>query len=133
MFETSVDGFGRTVAGVGMIEVGQDVPGSAFECPAQRNELSQTPRYTRGGQCVDFGFHQGLTADFVGITIGVDDVLVDAPGDFEGDVVIAGEQVEDLVLLAWGKQAGSGVEDLFGAPWDHIQEPQGAAAFSDGR
>ena len=70
MFETSVDGFGRTVAGVGMIEVGQDVPGSAFECPAQRDELSQTPRYTRGGQCIDFGFHQGLTADFVGITIG---------------------------------------------------------------
>ena len=70
MFETSVDGFGRTVAGVGMIEVGQDVPGSAFECPAQRDELGQTPRYTRGGQCIDFGFHQGLTADFVGITIG---------------------------------------------------------------
>ena len=91
MFETSVDGFGRTVAGVGMIEVGQDVPGSAFECPAQRNELSQTPRYTRTGQCVDFGFHQGLTADFIGITIGVDNVLVDAPGDFEGDVAIAGE------------------------------------------
>jgi len=29
----------------------------------------------------------------VGITIGVDDVLVDAPCDFEGDVAIAGEQV----------------------------------------
>ena len=70
MFETSVDGFGRTVAGVGMIEVGQDVPGSAFECPAQRDELGQTPRYARGGQCVDFGLLQGLTADFVGITIG---------------------------------------------------------------
>ena len=70
MFETSVDRFGRTVAGVGMIEVGQDVPGSAFECPAQRDELGQPPRYARGGQCVDFGLHQGLTADFVGITIG---------------------------------------------------------------
>ena len=70
MFEAAVDGFGRTVAGVGMIEVGQDVPGSAFECPAQRDELGQTPRYTRGGQGVDFGLHQGLTADFVGITIG---------------------------------------------------------------
>ena len=70
MFETSVDGFGRTVAGVGMIEVGQDVPGSAFECPAQRDELGQTPRYACGGQCIDFGLHQGLTADFVGITIG---------------------------------------------------------------
>ena len=93
MFEASVDGFGRAIAGVGVVEVGQDVPGSAFECPAQRDELGQTPRYTRGGQGVDFGFHQGLTADFVGITVGVDDVLVDAPRDLERDVAIAGEQV----------------------------------------
>ena len=39
MFEASVDGFSRAVAGVGVVEVGQDVPGSAFECPAQRDEL----------------------------------------------------------------------------------------------
>ena len=31
MFEAAVDGLGGAVAGVGMIEVGQDVPGSAFE------------------------------------------------------------------------------------------------------
>ena len=39
MFEAAVDGFGGAVAGVGVVEVGQDVPGSAFECPAQRDEL----------------------------------------------------------------------------------------------
>ena len=50
MFEAAVDGFGGTVAGVGVVEVGQDVPGSAFECPAQRHELGQAPRYARGGQ-----------------------------------------------------------------------------------
>ena len=93
MFEASVDGFGGTACGVGVVEVGQDVPGSAFECPAQCDELSQAPRYARGGQCVNFGLHQGLTADFVGIAIGVDDVLVDAPCDLERDVAIAGEQV----------------------------------------
>ena len=93
MFEAPVDGFGRAIGGVGVVEVGQDVPGSAFECPAQRDELGQAPRYARGAQGVDLGLHQGLTADFVGITVGVDDVLVDAPGDFEGDVAIAGEQV----------------------------------------
>ena len=42
MFEAAVDGFGRAIGGVGVIEVGQDVPGSAFECPAQRDELGQT-------------------------------------------------------------------------------------------
>ena len=70
MFETSVDRFGRAIAGVGVVEVGQDVPGSAFECPAQRDEFGEAPRYACGGQCVDFGLLQGLTADFVGITIG---------------------------------------------------------------
>ena len=54
----------------GVVEVGQDVPGSAFERPAQRHELGQAPRYARGGQCVDFGLYQGLTADFVEIAVG---------------------------------------------------------------
>ena len=94
MFKASVDGFGRAIGGVGMIEVGQDVPGSAFECPAQRNELSQTPRYTRTGQCINFGFHHGLTADFVGIAVGINDVLVDAPSNLERDVPLTGKQVE---------------------------------------
>ena len=105
VFEAAVDDFGETVAGVGMIEVGQDVPGSAFECPAQRDELGQTPRYARRGQRVDFGLHQGLAADFVGIAVGINDVLVDAPGDFECDVAIAGEQVEYAVLLTQREQA----------------------------
>ena len=103
MFEAAVDRFGRTVAGVGVVEVGQDVPGSAFECPAQRDELGQTPRYARRGQRVDFGLHQGLAADFVGIAVGINDVLVGAPGDLKGDVLVAGKQVEYLVLLAKGE------------------------------
>ena len=71
MFEVCVDGFGGVACGVGVVEVGLDVCGSAFECPAQGGELGQTPRYVRGRQCVDFGLHQGLTADFVGIAVGV--------------------------------------------------------------
>ena len=93
MFEAAVDGFGRAIGGVGMVEVGQYVPGSAFECPAQRHELGQASWYARGGQGVDFGLHQGLTADFAGIAVGIDNVLVDAPGDLKDDVAIAGEQV----------------------------------------
>ena len=100
MFEAAVDGFGGVACGVGVVEVGQDVCGSAFECPAQGGELGQAPRYARGGQRVDFGFHQGLTHVRVGRAVGVDDVLVGSPGDLEGDVAIAGKQVEYLVLLA---------------------------------
>ena len=39
MFEAAVDGFGWAIAGVGVVEVGQDVPGSAFERSSQRNEV----------------------------------------------------------------------------------------------
>ena len=94
MFEAAVDGFGRAIAGVGVVEVGEDVPGSAFERSAQRDELGQAPRYTRGGQGVDFGFHQGLTRVRVGRAVGVDDVLVGAPSDLERDVLLTGKQVE---------------------------------------
>ena len=75
MFKAPVDGFGRAIGGVGMIEVGQDVPGSAFECPAQRDELGQTPQCARGGQGVDSGFHQGLTHACVGRAVGINNVL----------------------------------------------------------
>ena len=71
MFEAAVDGFGGAVAGVGVVEVGQDVCGSSFECPAQRDELGEAPRYARGRQCVDFGLHQGLTGARVGRAVGV--------------------------------------------------------------
>ena len=71
MFEAAVDGFGGTVAGVGVVEVGQDVCGSAFECPAQGGELGQAPRYARGGQRVDFGLHQGLARSCVGRAVGI--------------------------------------------------------------
>ena len=77
-----------------MIEIGQDVPSSAFECPAQRNELSQTPRYTRAGQCINFGFHQGLARSRVGRAVGINDVLIGTPSDLECDVLLTGKQVE---------------------------------------
>ena len=94
MFEAPVDGFGGAIGGVGVVEVGQDVPGSAFECPAQRDELGQTPRYARGGQCINFGFHHGLTRGRVGRTVGINDVLIGAPRDLEYDVLLTGKQVE---------------------------------------
>ena len=94
MFKAAVDGFGRAIGGVGVVEVGQYVPSSAFECPAQRHELAQTPRYTRAGQRVNFGFHHGLARSRVGRAVGINDVLVGTPGDLECDVLLTGKQVE---------------------------------------
>ena len=94
MFKASVDRFGGAIAGGGVVEVGQDVPGSAFECPAQRDELSQAPRYTRAGQHVNFGFHHGLARSRVGRAVGINDVLIGTPSDLECDVLLTGKQVE---------------------------------------
>lgn len=69
MFEAAVDGFGGAIAGVGVVEVGQDVPGSAFERSAQRDELREGARHARVAETVYFGLHQGLTTDFVGIAV----------------------------------------------------------------
>ena len=77
-----------------MIEIGQDVPSLAFECPAQRDELSQAPRHTRAGQRVNFGFHHGLARSRVGRAVGINDVLVGTPSDLECDVLLTGKQVE---------------------------------------
>ena len=71
MFEAAVNGSGGTVAGVGVVEVGQDVPGSAFERSSQCNDLREGARDTRVAETVYFGLHQGLAADFVGIAVGV--------------------------------------------------------------
>ena len=70
MFETAVDRLGGAIAGVGVVEVGRDVPGSAFEYSSQCDDLREGARDTRVAKMVYFGLHQGLTADFVGITIG---------------------------------------------------------------
>ena len=57
MFEASVDGFGRAIGGVGVVEVSQDVPGSAFECPAQRDELGEGGGHACRGEARDFLVH----------------------------------------------------------------------------
>ena len=55
---------------------------------------------------------------------------------FSGGAFEPGESIHrnDLDVLAPGVRLGGqpGLEDLFGAPWDHIQEPGGAATISYG-
>jgi len=77
----------------GTIEVGQDVPDSAFESPAQHHELVQTPRSARGGQRVNFSFHSGLVQARIGRAVAFNDVSFGAPGDLKGDVLLASKQV----------------------------------------
>ena len=99
MFEAALRTFGVAACGGGS-EVGQDVPGLTFERSTQRNELGQAAQHAPRGQSVSFGLHQSPRPNLVGIAVGVDDILVDTPGDLECDAASAGEQVEYPVLLA---------------------------------
>lgn len=79
VFDAAVDGFGGSIAGGGVVEVGEDVLGSAFVGAAEGLELGRN-----GG-----GDH-GLAVDelaqqawlFVGMRVAVDrdEVLVGLPG-----------------------------------------------------
>ena len=68
-------------------------PARRFERSSQCDHLREGAREARVAKTDYFGLHQCLTADFVGIAVGIDNTLVDTPGDFEGDVAIAREQV----------------------------------------
>ena len=94
MFKAPVDGFGRTIGGVGMIEVGRISPARRLSVlPSVMSSVR--PLGTRVEVSVLISaFIRALPQIFFGITIGVDDVLVDAPGDLEGDVPLTGKQVE---------------------------------------
>ena len=54
MFEGCVDGLGGVACGVGVVEVGLDVCGSSFECPAQRDEFGEGGGCVCGGEARDF-------------------------------------------------------------------------------
>ena len=66
MFEAAVDGFGGAVAGVRVVEVGQDVCGSAFECPALGGELGEGGGHACGGEARDFLVHYSFAPTRVG-------------------------------------------------------------------
>ena len=69
MFEAAVDRSGGAIAGVGVVEVGQDVPVSAFVRSSLCDDLREGARDTRVAETGYFGLHQGLAADFVGIAV----------------------------------------------------------------
>ena len=50
----------------GVVEVGQDVCGSAFECPAQGGELGEGGGHACGVEASDFLVHQSLSPTRVG-------------------------------------------------------------------
>ena len=86
MLQPPVERFRGAVGCAGPVEVGQHVGGPLVECPAEAAEFGQG-----GGdalvQGVDDGGHGGASASPVGVAVGGDHSLQDAPGGLDLDVI----------------------------------------------
>ena len=109
MLEAAVDRFGGPVGGAGSVEVGQDVGGALLQGPAQGGDLAQRGRDAVADRGDQRG-HRRPAPCPVGVAVGGDHGLVDAPGHLDLDVVSGGEQGLDAGALSVGEQAGAGVQ-----------------------
>ena len=109
MFEAAVDRFGGAVGAAGPVEVGKDVLGSLVQGAAELAQLDQRLGDT-GGESADDGPGLGAAGGAVGVAVGGDEPLVDAPRAFDLDVVITREECVEPLLLAFGEQVSAGVQ-----------------------
>ena len=107
VFQSAVDGFGRSVAGSGAVEVGQDVSWASTEGGSEASQFGQWLG-DAGGESVDDRVQGGLAAAAVGVAVGGDESLVDAPGGQDLDVVVGGEQCLEALPLLVGEQVRAG-------------------------
>lgn len=108
VLEAAVNGLCRDVAGAKAVEVGERVLGSAFQGAAEGNDFGQ-----RGWDACEVSDHGGklsLRGEAVGIAVGLDDPLVDAPGRVDRGVFIGGEQAVQSIALPVGEEARAGAE-----------------------
>jgi hypothetical protein len=109
VLQAAVDRFGWTVAGAGPVEVGQYVSGSLAQGAAELGDLDQRPG-DAGAERLDQLDHQLAARGWVGVPVGGDHPLVDAPGGLDLDVLIDGEQGRESGGLLVGEQVGTGVQ-----------------------
>jgi len=123
----SADGLGGSVAGPGTVEVRQHVAGALLQCPSEPAQLGQGCGDAVADRLVQ-ALHQRSASGSVRFAVGGDHALVDAPGRFIFDVVVAGEQrVQSLCLLV-AEEVGAGVQ----GPPGGVEGVCGAAAVPTG-
>lgn len=113
VLEPPVDRFRRPVRRAGSVEERDDVGGALFHRAAEladRDQRGGDPAADRG----DHGLHHLLGLLLVRFPVGRDDALVDAPGRFDLDVLLAREHGLQSRPLTVGEQARAGVESAAG-------------------
>ena len=77
---------------------------------------------------VDDLVQRGLAGGSVGVAVGGDDALVDAPGGLDLDVVLVGEDGGEPVVLSVGEQLCPGAQD----PADAVERVPGTSVVPAG-
>lgn len=95
------------VAGARVVEEREDVGGAAFQGAAKPDQFSQLGG-DAGGDHLNHAGHEVTTKSRVGAAVGLDKALVDAPGGFDLDMIIIGEQVFESGSLFVGEQISPG-------------------------
>ena len=90
-----------------MVEVGQHVGVAAPQGAAQLGQFFEDGGYA-AAQGVDDRGHHGLAAAPVGLAVGGNDALIDAPGHQDRQVVIIGEDRARARLLPTARQRQPG-------------------------
>ena len=95
--------------------------------PSELGELVEAGGDT-AAEAVDDPGHGRLPGGLVGVAVGGDDVLVDAPADLDRQVLVVGEEGGEPGLLSVGEQALAGPQ----RPARRIQGVAGVAAMAEG-
>ena len=95
------------VAGAGVVEEREDVGGAVFQGAAEPDQFGQLGG-DAGGDHLNHAGHEVTTESRVGAAVGLDKALVDAPGGFDLDMIIIGEQVFESGSLFVGEQISPG-------------------------
>jgi hypothetical protein len=93
-----------------VVEERQDVVASPGQGAAELGDLLQPGRYAAAYR-VDQPGHGLFAAAAVGIGVGGDDLLVDQPGDPDGEVFLGVEHAAESVVLASREQLTTGAGD----------------------
>ena len=113
VFESPVDGLGGAVAGAGAVEECEDVARPLLHGPAELADLDER-RGNAAADRSDHLLHHRLRFLLVGLPVGRDDALVDAPGRLDLDVLLAREHCVQACPLPVGEQARPGVQGAAG-------------------
>lgn len=109
VFQAAVGGLAGSVAGVWVIEVGEDIARSPLERCREGSEFGESVG-ERGCDGMNHGLESCFAELFLGFLVGDDHALVDAPSRLDFRVLVRLEHGIETFRLPVGEEQGSGAQ-----------------------